>query len=258
MIKIENNQNITITKSGIYEINIVSNSQVVIEYTNSEDINVELDVNIADDVKTTILCLNHASAKVSSKENYIVNRDSELVLSYCELNMNKFEHDTVVSLLGKGAISTVQSATVCKDDIRYNILCKHKAPYTQSQMNNYGIVVNSSKCEMVVTGSILKGNYQSKSHQISRLMTFDDNPKVNALPVLLIEENDVEASHAMSLGQPDENQMYYMASRGINKKEALRLITIGYLLPIIDVIDDEDLKKQLKEEIELRVQECEM
>ena len=71
----------------------------------------------------------------------------------------------------------------------------------------------------------------------------------------MIDENDVEASHATTIGQMDENQMYYLQSRGLSEDEAIRLVTIGYLLPIARISDDPKLQEALAQEIETKVNE---
>ena len=73
------------------------------------------------------------------------------------------------------------------------------------------------------------------------------------LPVLLIDENEVKASHATTLGQPDENQLYYLQTRGLSRSQALGLLTLGYLLPISELFDNEEIKEKLKNEIEKKV-----
>ena len=57
----------------------------------------------------------------------------------------------------------------------------------------------------------------------------------------------------MTLGQPDENQLYYLQTRGLSRKEALGLLSIGYLLPIVAYVNDADKQQELKNEIEKRV-----
>ena len=251
-----NEKRIVIASSNEYLIEVNSNSQIMVEYAGEKNIKVKLVVNVANDVNTTIICLNHSSAMIDCVESYRVGENANLVLAYIEFNLNKVKHETKVHLKNKGAKAKVQSATVSGDEINYNIVCLHEAPYTEALMQNYGIVLKEAKCDMVVTGSILKGMYQSKSHQTSRLLTFDEKPKVVCLPILEIDENDVEASHALSLGRPDENQLYYMLSRGLSRKEAIRLMAIGYLMPIVDIIENKDVKQHLVEEIEQKVQLC--
>ena len=73
------------------------------------------------------------------------------------------------------------------------------------------------------------------------------------IPLLLIDENDVKASHALTIGQPDEDQLYYLQSRGLTTKQAVGLLSIGYFLPVIELIDNEEEKVQLRQEMESKV-----
>lgn len=73
------------------------------------------------------------------------------------------------------------------------------------------------------------------------------------VPVLLIDENDVKASHATTLGQPDENQLYYLQTRGLSRKQALGLLTVGYIMPITELFEQEAIRNALKDEIEMKV-----
>ena len=122
-------------------------------------------------------------------------------------------------------------------------------------MENYSIVLQGGRYRMEATGKIEKGARGAKSHQTSRALTFDAQQTATILPKLLIDENDVEASHATTIGQMDENQMYYLQSRGLSEDEAIRLVTIGYLLPIARISDDPKLQEALAQEIETKVNE---
>ena len=70
---------------------------------------------------------------------------------------------------------------------------------------------------------------------------------------LLIDENDVQASHATTLGRVDEDQLYYMQSRGLTQKQCTSLISTGYLMPVTRFIEDETLKTKLQEEMERKI-----
>ena len=76
---------------------------------------------------------------------------------------------------------------------------------------------------------------------------------------LMIDENDVQASHAMSIGRVDEDQLYYMMSRGLSVQQCTSLISTGYLMPITKVIENEELRNMLAEEMERKIAElCSM
>ena len=82
-------------------------------------------------------------------------------------------------------------------------------------------------------------------------MTHQHKCKVD--PILLIDEDQVKASHAMTLGQMDENQLYYLMSRGLNTQQALGLLSIGYLMPITQFFEDDEMNMKMKEEMEKKV-----
>ena len=106
---------------------------------------------------------------------------------------------------------------------------------------------------MEATGKIEKGAHDSASHQTTRVLTMSEKHNSEVHPVLLIDENEVKASHATTLGQPDENQLYYLQTRGLSRSQALGLLTLGYLLPISELFDNEEIKEKLKNEIEKKV-----
>ena len=70
---------------------------------------------------------------------------------------------------------------------------------------------------------------------------------------LLIDEDDVTAGHAASVGRVDPLQLYYLMSRGISKTEAERLVIHGFLAPVVTQLPIEGVKKQLTEVIERKV-----
>ena len=84
-------------------------------------------------------------------------------------------------------------------------------------------------------------------------MTLSEEQSSEVIPLLLIDENEVKASHATTVGQPDENQLYYLQTRGLTRTQALGLLTIGYMMPITTVLDDEAQRAELKNEIEMKV-----
>lgn len=249
-------ERIAIQKSDTYQITFAKNANVIIDYDGSLDI--EWEVTVLQDVKATILFLNHSTETVKTNEVYHVKKDANLTVAYCELMLNKLQHTSKVYLEETGANAHVHTATVCGDKVSYDLLIEHLAPYTSGNTENYGIVMRDANWDVVVSGKINRGCYQSKAHQTTRILTLDEKENVKVLPILLIDENDVEASHACSLGQPDENQLYYMQSRGMSRTQAIQLLTIGYLLPIATIIDDEAVRDEIREEIEKKVQLCKM
>ncbi len=77
----------------------------------------------------------------------------------------------------------------------------------------------------------------------------------DANPILLIDEDDVMAGHAASAGRVNEEQVYYLMSRGIPKREAERLIIYGFLLPVIQEIPLPSVREQLQLIVERKLEQ---
>ena len=120
-------------------------------------------------------------------------------------------------------------------------------------MENYAVVEEGGQYRMEATGKIIKGAREKNSHQKTRVLTMSERHSSEVVPVLLIDENDVKASHATTLGQPDENQLYYLQTRGLSRRQALGLLTVGYIMPITELFDQEEVRTALKDEIEMKV-----
>ena len=78
-------------------------------------------------------------------------------------------------------------------------------------------------------------------------MVFDKTCHAIASPKLCIYETDVQASHGASEGQINPEHVFYLTSRGIPEDDAKRLITLGYLNPIIKYFKDEAIQNKIRD-----------
>jgi Fe-S cluster assembly protein SufD len=76
---------------------------------------------------------------------------------------------------------------------------------------------------------------------------------VDVNPILLIDEYDVKAGHGATVGKIEEQQLYYLQSRGLTKAEAEKLIIKGYIKPILDEMHDQALIERLEQTIYERI-----
>jgi Fe-S cluster assembly protein SufD len=102
-------------------------------------------------------------------------------------------------------------------------------------------------------GKIEHGASKSNAQQTSRVLMLSEKARGDANPILLIDENDVMAGHAASVGKVDPTQLYYLMSRGIPKKEAERLVIHGFLAPVVSELPIDEVKKMLVDVIERKV-----
>lgn len=262
MSKIIENINITkefetflIDSNDDYELNIEGNNSGSLFIRISKGNNITVNSNINGDNSVNIIFWNEADNKICFEENYVVNDDGELNVSYGECNSGDTDRNTLITLKGKEANAVLNSASLVNSKKNYHIRLVNDNLKTKAQINNHAVVLSNGRLMIDAIGKINKGAKKAESHQISRALAFSEGQNTTILPELLIDENDVAASHAMSIGRVDENHLYYMMSRGLDINECTRLISLGYLLPITDNIQDDKLRETLKEELERKINE---
>ena len=227
--------------------------ELFIRIRNASHINVETVVESG--VHASVLFWNDSMHPVSADEFYEVKENGDLTLSYGECNDAETDRKTNVLLSGRESSASLNSASLVKDRKEYRMTVENRGIRTLADIRNYAVVLKDGKLMIDAVGKIDKGAKKARSHQTSRALAFEEGQKATILPELLIDENDVQASHAMSIGRVDENHLYYMMSRGLDLKQCTMLISQGYLLPVTDHIGDEKLRETLKEELERKIQE---
>ena len=124
----------------------------------------------------------------------------------------------------------------------------HKNKNTISNISNIGVAFNSNII-FDVTGKIEKGMSKTKCQQLSRGIVMDDNSTVTAKPILLIDEYDCFANHGATIGKMSDEDLFYLMSRGLSKKEAFMLILSGIINPFIEAITIEGIKDKISSKI---------
>lgn len=108
----------------------------------------------------------------------------------------------------------------------------------------HGVILERGTLTFNGIGHIIKGAKGADAQQESRVLMLSDKARSDANPILLIEENEVTAGHAASIGQVDPEDMYYLMSRGLDRATAEQLVIRGFLgaviteIPVKSVRDD--------------------
>lgn len=115
-------------------------------------------------------------------------------------------------------------------DLTANLI--HRNRSTEGQVVQRSVLKNKSKSLFKGLIKILEGASQSKSFLSGRSILLDKDAKSDAIPGLEILTNDVKATHSASVAQVDEEQLFYLATRCLNKTEAEKIIIEGFLEPM--------------------------
>lgn len=200
---------------------------------------------------------NLASFDVSDKAHITVNmkEHSSFNGAYADFSKKRNDFSFVCNLLERNSKAHWHLATLTKEDDHktFDISFYHYARDTYAKMENYGVCEDTSSLSFLGTSKIFNKAKQSETHQSAKIMVFDQKCNAKASPVLCIDENDVKASHAAVVGQINEEHIFYLTSRGIDEKSAKKLITLGYLMPILSYFKDQEINEIIKKNIEERV-----
>jgi Fe-S cluster assembly protein SufD len=129
----------------------------------------------------------------------------------------------------------------------------HNAKYTKSNINNSLISNSNAKLKYSVSGRIFRGNEFSSCSQSNKGIILKEFGEIEVEPKLYIDEYNVEASHGAAIGQIDDDQLYYLLSRGLTELQARSLIISGYTLPFINSIQDEDIQQLVERQIHKKI-----
>jgi len=100
---------------------------------------------------------------------------------------------------------------------------------------------------------VRKDAQHSKAYQANNNILLTDDAKINTKPQLEIYADDVKCSHGATVGQLDENSMFYLQSRGIGKKEARLMLMTAFANEIIKQINVEPLRERIDELVDKRL-----
>ena len=159
-----------------------------------------------------------------------------------------FKNEINCDLLGQHSSAFVNGIFDLDDENHHEI--KSNINHLVENTKSYQLVksVLEKKSKAVYQGKIFVSSEAQKTdgYQLSNAILLSENSEFNAKPELEIYADDVKCSHGSSSGSLDENSIFYLMSRGLNYKEAKKLLINGFLLDVIEKITDEEIKNLIK------------
>ena len=172
-------------------------------------------------------------------------RDSLINWNVAAMDEADVYHDNTTNILGDGSEANLKIVTlgVKEQKTYFNSEVVNQGLSSKGDILQHGVLLDKSHIVFNGVGFIVKGATGSNAYQSSRMLTLSSEAKADANPMLLIDENDVMAGHGASLGRIDEEQLYYLQSRGLTRKESSRLLVHGFLSPVISELTVDKIKE---------------
>lgn len=169
--------------------------------------------------------------------------------SFClQKGANIARNETRVRLLGKEACAQVDAAYLMNGwaTIDTTTDIEHLVPETYSSQLVKGVVGGDAKGVFQGKIHIAPHAVKTEGKQLHKALLLSDNAEIDVKPELEIFADDVKCSHGAATGELDEEQLFYMQSRGINREEAKRLLIEAYLEDVFCRICSEPIRDWFK------------
>lgn len=222
-------------------------------------------------------CFHNGKIKLISKENAKIDIAIVNLLNNNSDHFEEMENDlyadstvnyTIIDIGGKNSITNYYSNAKGEKSVNelktvylgienqlkdLNYVAHLNGEKTVVNIDVQGALKNTAKKNFKGILDFKKGCKKAKGDENEFCMLLSDKAKSIALPMLLCTEDDVEGNHSTASGKVDANDLFYIMSRGIEYKEAIKLIVRARFHKIIENIKDEDIKQEILQEIDRRL-----
>lgn len=159
--------------------------------------------------------------------------------------------DNRTELEGDSSSINVEVAYLGKNSqtIDYNIAVNHWGKDTHSEINAAGALMDSAKKVFRGTIDFKTGSSDSKGSENETVIMLGDDVVNKTVPLILCSEENVEGSHGATIGELDDDTLFYFGSRGIGREEAERIMAYAALKRLIRLSDDKEFAEQAQNAI---------
>ena len=132
-------------------------------------------------------------------------------------------------------------------------LQKHLVDHTTSDLLIKGCLKDRARSIYQGLIQVAEGAQRTDAYQANRNLLLSDTARADSIPGLEILANDVRCTHGATIGTVDEEQMFYLMTRGLPRNQAQRLIVEGFFTPVLDRIPLESVRDQLRQVIQQKI-----
>jgi len=184
-----------------------------------------------------------------------VERDASLQWTVAGLGSKLAHIHQEVFLDGKGASAQVNGVTFAteKQLLSYYTQQTHNAPHTTSDLLYKDVVRDRARCVWRGMIKVAKDAQKTDGYQRNDGLLMSDKCRVDAIPGLEIEADDVRCTHGATAGRVDEEQLFYGMCRGLTRTEAMHMIVEGFFQRVYDRIPVEIVRETLSQAVERKL-----
>jgi Fe-S cluster assembly protein SufD len=194
--------------------------------------------------------------------NYTLKRghaDTYATVDWIEGNIGSRLTKSSVETYLKGDSSETKTvgAFFGHDDQHIDIAARvwHEGEHTTADLVTRGVLDDAARSVYEGVQDVGRDAWDTSSYQRENTLMLSDESEADASPKLIINNHDTEASHSATVGQVDEQELFYMTSRGVHPQIAKNMLVEGFFVPVLEEVDVDELREDLEDLVAQRLRE---
>tara|TARA_Y100000766_G_scaffold56532_1_gene46005 strand:- start:2638 stop:3846 length:1209 start_codon:yes stop_codon:yes gene_type:complete len=213
-----------------------------------------LDINLKESSSISLINLFDESNESFCMNNISINQESNSNINMKSFFLNSgFIRTNIINNLNKpNAYSNLDGLFIGKENefIDNNLIINHNTKHTFSNVMYKGILDGKSNAVFNGLVNVPKDSFQINSDQKNHNIILSETAKINSNPKLKISCDDVKCAHGSTIGNLDEEELFYLRSRGITLNKSRQILLKSFINEIIDDISDVNCKNFINNKVE--------
>jgi Fe-S cluster assembly protein SufD len=240
----------------VIQAGVNSKSTVIVENTGNGELGEEIEINLAPGASLELISLQEwdRNAVHLAQHHAIVSKDAQFTSYVVSVGGSVVRISPTVEFTGAGSFADLYGVYFATDGqhLEHRIHVNHNVPNAKSRVNYKGALAGD-QAHTVWIGDVYihKGADGTDTYELNRNLLLSDGARADSVPNLEIETGEiVGAGHASTTGRFDDEQLFYLQSRGIPADIARRLVIRGFFAEIINKLKSAELEERLMQRID--------
>lgn len=212
-------------------------------------------IDVADGETKKFSCVNLADDNIARRIRINVGAGAKVEFVSADLGRGDYSADVEIDLSGDDSAADFEAVYFGDGErhLDFNYVIRQRGKRTCATMNVRGALTD--KADKIFRGTLdfKRGSKASTGRELEEVIILSSGTRNRSVPLMLAAEDEVDGHHAVSIGRLDEEKIFYLMSRGLDKAEAERLIVEAAFNPVIERITDDNLRAKLLESLQRRL-----
>ena len=211
--------------------------------------------SVGDGETKTFCDVNLSAENVARRIKISVGKSARVDFISADVGRGNFSADVEIDLHGDDSAANLDAVYFGDGErkLDFNYVIRQRGKRTSATMNVRGAL--NERCDKIFRGTLdfQRGAKGSVGRELEEVIILSPGTRNRSVPLMLAAEDEVDGHHAVSVGRLDEEKIFYLMSRGLDKSDAERLIIEAAFNPVVEKIPDENLRAELSDNLQRRL-----